>query len=383
MPADLAGLLADLAAETAVLDSLVARLDEARWRAPTPAPGWSIHDQVTHLAYFDETAAQAAADPDGFRAGAAELMRLGGTFPDEIARRHAALPPAGALAWFRRARAGYLATFRGLDPRQRLPWYGPDMSAASSVTARLMETWAHGQDIADTLGVWRPPSARLRHVAHLGVSTFYFTFQLNARAVPVAPVRVELTGPDEDRWTWGPAGAADRVTGPALDFCLAVTQRRHLDDLALDVTGPVAAEWMSIAQAFAGPPGQGRKPGMRVPGEHPVKRPVRIGNCSGFYGDRIEAAREMVDGGPIDVLTGDYLAELTMLILWKARQKDPDAGYARTFLTQLEQVLGSCLDRGIKIVSNAGGLNPAGLAARIGELAARLGLAPRHRLGRG
>ena len=108
-----------------------------------------------------------------------------------------------------------------------------------------------------------------------------------------------------------------------------------------------------------------------------MKRPVRIGNCSGFYGDRIEAAREMVDGGPIDVLTGDYLAELTMLILWKARQKDPDAGYARTFLTQLEQVLGSCLDRGIKIVSNAGGLNPAGLAARIGELAARLGLAPR------
>ncbi len=105
-----------------------------------------------------------------------------------------------------------------------------------------------------------------------------------------------------------------------------------------------------------------------------AQRPVRIGNCSGFYGDRIEAAREMVDGGPIDVLTGDYLAELTMLILWKARQKDPDAGYAKTFLTQMEQVLGTCLDRGIKIVSNAGGLNPAGLAARLGELAGRLGL---------
>jgi hypothetical protein len=116
-------------------------------------------------------------------------------------------------------------------------------------------------------------------VAHLGVSTFFFTFQLNARAVPVTPVRVELTGPDGEKWTWGPAGAADRVTGPAgaadrvtgpaLDFCLAVTQRRHLDDLALEVTGPVAAEWMPIAQAFAGPPGQGRKPGMRVPGGIP------------------------------------------------------------------------------------------------------------------
>jgi hypothetical protein len=106
-------------------------------------------------------------------------------------------------------------------------------------------------------------------------------------------------------------------------------------------------------------------------------RPVRIGNCSGFYGDRISAAREMVEGGPIDVLTGDYLAELTMLILWKAKQKDPSAGYARTFLTQLEHVLGTCLDRGIRIVSNAGGLNPAGLAAQIAELAKRLGLAPK------
>jgi hypothetical protein len=106
-------------------------------------------------------------------------------------------------------------------------------------------------------------------------------------------------------------------------------------------------------------------------------RAVRIGNCSGFYGDRITAAREMVEGGPIDVLTGDYLAELTMLILWKARQKDPSAGYARTFLTQLEHVLGTCLDRGIRIVSNAGGLNPAGLAAQIAELAQRLGLAPK------
>ncbi len=108
-----------------------------------------------------------------------------------------------------------------------------------------------------------------------------------------------------------------------------------------------------------------------------TERPVRIGNCSGFYGDRVAAAREMVDGGPIDVLTGDYLAELTMLILWKARQKDPSAGYAKTFLQQLEQVMGSCLERGIKVVSNAGGLNPSGLVEQIRQLADRLGLAPR------
>jgi hypothetical protein len=103
-------------------------------------------------------------------------------------------------------------------------------------------------------------------------------------------------------------------------------------------------------------------------------RPIRIGNCSGFYGDRIAAAREMVEGGPIDVLCGDYLAELTMLILAKAQAKDPSLGYATTFLTQVEEVLGTCLDRGIRIVVNAGGLNPSGLAAAVREVALRLGL---------
>jgi hypothetical protein len=101
---------------------------------------------------------------------------------------------------------------------------------------------------------------------------------------------------------------------------------------------------------------------------------LRIANCSGFYGDRLAAAKEMVEGGPIDVLTGDYLAELTMLILTKSRQRDPALGYATTFYRQMEEVLGTCLERGIKIVSNAGGLNPAGLAERLRQLAARLGL---------
>ena len=104
--------------------------------------------------------------------------------------------------------------------------------------------------------------------------------------------------------------------------------------------------------------------------------PLRIANCSGFYGDRLAAAREMVDGGPIDVLTGDWLAELTMLVLAKNRQRDPAGGYARTFVTQLEQVMGECLSRGIKVVSNAGGLAPAACAAAMAEVAARLGLDP-------
>ena len=105
-----------------------------------------------------------------------------------------------------------------------------------------------------------------------------------------------------------------------------------------------------------------------------AQRSLRIGNISGFYGDRLSAAREMLEGGPIDVLTGDYLAELTMLILWKARQKDPGAGYAVTFLRQMEEVLGTCIDRGVRVVVNAGGLNPRGLAEKIRELAKRLGV---------
>jgi hypothetical protein len=104
--------------------------------------------------------------------------------------------------------------------------------------------------------------------------------------------------------------------------------------------------------------------------------PLRIANCSGFYGDRQAAAREMVEGGPIDYLTGDYLAELTMALLWRSRQRNPETGYARTFLAQMEEVLGTCLDRGIRVVANAGGLNPAGLAAALTDIAAGLGLSP-------
>jgi uncharacterized protein (TIGR03084 family) len=139
------------------------------------------------------------------------------------------------------------------------------MSAASSVTARLMETWAHGQDIADALGIERPPTARLRHIAHIGVSTIGFSFAVRGLPPPDEPVRIEITGPDEAVWTWGPADTPNVVRGPALDFCLVVTQRRHPADTAVTTTGPVARQWISIAQAFAGAPGPGRPPATTMP----------------------------------------------------------------------------------------------------------------------
>jgi uncharacterized protein (TIGR03084 family) len=143
----------------------------------------------------------------------------------------------------------------------RVPWFGPDMSVASALTARIMETWAHGQDIADTLGVTREATDRLAHVAHIGVGARAYSFVANGRPAPTVGVRVDLVLPSGRPWSAGPADAADRIAGSAVDFCLVVTQRRHRDDTGLVVTGPAADEWMAIGQAFAGKPGAGRKPG--------------------------------------------------------------------------------------------------------------------------
>jgi uncharacterized protein (TIGR03084 family) len=254
-------LTADLAAESAALYEVLAGLDEQDWHADTPAAGWTVRDQVTHLAYFDEAATLAATDPERFRTEADHLVAGGDDFPDRVAESFRDRSGAEVFGWLQRTRGEYLGTFAALDPSTALPWYGPGMSAASSVTARLMETWAHGQDVVDALGLVRRPTARLRHVAHLGVRTRGWSFRLRGLPVPDAAVRVELTAPDGELWTWGPADAADRVSGPAEDFCLLVVQRRHRSETALTATGPVADRWLDLAQAYAGAPGPGRTPG--------------------------------------------------------------------------------------------------------------------------
>ena len=260
MPVDLGALIEDVAAETAALREILDPLADADWQLPTPAPGWTIADQVSHLAYFDEVAVTAATDPDAF---AAELagVNADGVDADSIAAEHRRLTVAQLRDWFGQARGQLLSVFAGLDPATRVPWFGPPMSVASSLTARLMETWAHGQDIADAAGARREPTHRLRHVAHIGVGARAFSYVAHRLPVPAEPVRVELTAPSGDQWTWGPADAADRVIGPALDFCLLVTQRRHRADTSVRAEGAVAEQWLSIAQAFAGPPGAGRQPG--------------------------------------------------------------------------------------------------------------------------
>ncbi|MEV6430789.1 TIGR03084 family metal-binding protein [Nocardia sp. NPDC051463] len=258
---DLDALLGDFAAECADLELLVAPLAPTDWSTPTPAAGWDISHQIGHLAWTDEVAILAATDGSGFAQMLAEAAPKALTFVDEAAEAAAATPPPELLERWRQGRTDLAAALRAVPAGTKLAWFGPPMSAASMISARIMETWAHGQDVADALGVTRTPTARLRTVAHLGVRTRNFAYSVHGKAAPAEEFRVELTAPDGALWTWGPDDAAQRVSGPAVDFCLLATQRRHRDDLALETIGPDAADWLMIAQAFAGNTGEGRTAG--------------------------------------------------------------------------------------------------------------------------
>ncbi|OLF12861.1 TIGR03084 family protein [Actinophytocola xinjiangensis] len=262
---ELTTLVADLRAEGTELDGLVRDLPAAGWARPTPAPGWTVAHQIAHLAWTDQRSLLAITDPDAFHA---EFAEIAATTPldqldkvvDQGADEGATLPPADLLAHWRQGREDLATAIEGVPAGSKLPWYGPPMSPASMATARLMETWAHGNDVADALDHTRTPTGRLRHVAHIAVRTRDWAYLVRQEPPPGEPFLVELTGPAGDTWTWGPADAAQRVTGPALDFCLLATQRVHRADTALIATGADADRWLDIAQAFAGPPGQGRTP---------------------------------------------------------------------------------------------------------------------------
>ena len=263
---DLAGLLEDLLDEQASLDEVVAPLSDRDWDLPTPSPRWSVTDQIGHLRYFDRSAAMAIRDPDGFSAEAGRLMEASSaseTSGDDFTLgEFRQMAPAERLERWREGRAELAEAAGTLGERDRVRWYGPSMGAKSFVTARLMEAWAHGTDVCDTVGAHRQPTHRLRHVAQLGCITRAWTFVNRGEPAPEGDVRVLLTAPSGDTWSWGDPGAAgdNAVTGPALDFCLVVTQRRHVADTALDVTGEHATDWLSKAQAYAGPPTDGPSP---------------------------------------------------------------------------------------------------------------------------
>jgi uncharacterized protein (TIGR03084 family) len=258
--ADLQPVLADLTAESEDLDALVSELPDEAWSTPTPAAGWTIAHQIAHLAWTDRIAVLAMTDPAAFQAQLQQHLASIETYVDDIAAEGTTLPAPELLARWRAGRAELAKSLLAVPDGTKIAWFGPPMSATSMATARLMETWAHGQDIADAVGVVRLPTPRLRHVAHIGVRTRDFAYLVRDLVPPPEPFRVELTAPDGSIWIWG-QGAAQSVTGSALDFCLLVTQRRNRADLGLVARGVDADEWLDIAQAFAGPPGAGREPG--------------------------------------------------------------------------------------------------------------------------
>lgn len=257
MPSILDSVIDDLAAEQAALEAVLVRMPADSWELATHAPGWAARDQVAHLAQFDATATLAIRDPEHFR----DHLRQPDNSEQAYLDRARKLSAAKLLERWRTNSRDLIEAGRTLDPSARIPWAGPAMSAVSFITARLMETWSHGLDVVDVVGIERPDTDRLRHVAFIGVRARPYSYTNRGMDVPAVPIRISLTAPSGAAWEMGEDTNENVIRGSATDFCRVVTRRRHVADTALEVRGPVAEEWMGIAQAFAGPPGAGRQPG--------------------------------------------------------------------------------------------------------------------------
>ncbi len=255
MPDPYQQLLDDLVAEQRYLDAQLADLPDSDWQHDTPCRGWMVRDVIAHLAEVDDSAAAVAS-------GAARQMAAGERSQDgtrsalQDSSRH--MTRLQLVDWWRAARQRLQDALRPLDARQRLPWAGPPMSARSFATARLMECWSHGLDALDGAGVEPVHSDRLQHIAHLGYITRQFAYQTRGLEPNAEPLRVELSLPSGAPWSRGDEDAPNRVQGTAPDFCRVVTQRIHYKDTALSYTSGPAEEFLQVAQAFAGPPGEGR-----------------------------------------------------------------------------------------------------------------------------
>ena len=251
----------DLVAEQNSLDDVVGDLSDEQWSLATASPGWRVCDQIAHLAYFDDRASIAISDPEQFRHDLDQMIaRTASETIDEITLGSLrTLSSNDLLARWRENRRRLNDVARALTDDSRVAWYGPSMGAKSFLTARLMETWAHGVDVVDSLGVTRDPTDRLRHVAQLGFITRQWSYLVRGETMPPGAVRLELTGPLGDEWRWGLDDAEDSIRGSAEEFCLVVTQRRHPRDTSLSA-GELGTHWLQRAQAFAGAPSEGPAP---------------------------------------------------------------------------------------------------------------------------
>lgn len=254
----------DFLDESNALNAVLTGLSDDDWNRETLFKGWTLNDVIVHLHYWNQMADLSLVDPDGFTA------RLNDAFPRMMAEGMRTVENAAITERGEELRAAWQALFTDigarwadLDPKHRVKWAGPDMSVRSSMTARQMETWAHGQEVFDALGKTREEQDRIQNIVVLGVNTFGWSYKVNKLEVPAVMPQLSLTAPSGVVWTFGEDQADNRIEGPAVEFAQVVAQTRNIADTSLVVTGPVATEWMSIAQCFAGgaetPPAKGAR----------------------------------------------------------------------------------------------------------------------------
>ena len=258
---ELKDVISALVAEGDEIDGLVAGLDPPQWTLPTPAPGWTIAHQVAHLAATFRVAAAAASDIAAFKAMTARLSDDFDANVQVAMAPYLAQPPEQLLASWRAEFGASVDALAAVPPGQMVPWLVRPLPPAVLASAGMMELFGHGQDIADALGVEREWTDRIGHLVGFAVRTWDFGYLARGLTAPEVEFRFELTAPSGGLWAFGPAAAAQKVTGPAADFCLLVTRRRHRDDLALVASGAEADHWLDIAQCYRGPAGPGRSPG--------------------------------------------------------------------------------------------------------------------------
>ena len=255
----------DFRDESQALYRLLERLNDDEFDRATLFKGWTVNDVIGHLHMWNWAADLSLQDGDAFQAWIATLMKdivSGGLRQFENKWLDGRQGKALLNEW----RDFYLPMserFAAAEPKTRVRWAGPDMSVRSAITARLMETWAHGQAVYDLLGEERKDTDRIRNIAQLGINTFGWTFKNRGLDVPPNPPRVRLTAPSGDTWEWNTENTTDSVEGSATEFCQVVTQTRNIADTKLKTRGDTAAEWMAIAQCFAGPPEEPPLPGSR------------------------------------------------------------------------------------------------------------------------
>jgi len=263
----------DLMAETRAIAGVLAPCPDAQLDTVTAFKGWTINDVIRHLHVWNRAAWMSWAEPSGFDDFMREVMgsaKAGRSMRDVERERSGGLAGQALVrAWVDQTDE-ITTAFLVADPAARVKWAGPDMSVRSSVSARLMETWAHGQEVYDVLGLERRNADYIRNIVVLGMNTYGWTFRNRKLPVPEPVPRVRLTAPSGAVWVFNEGNDESSVTGRAEEFCQVVTQVRNILDTALEVEGANARLWMNIAQCFAGPPNDPPVPGSRVKAKVPL-----------------------------------------------------------------------------------------------------------------